>query len=211
VKFYPVFLNLKDRNVLLVGAGETGLQKVQGLFESEARIHVVAPEALPEIVQWAREKRLRWDSRAYSAADLEDKCLVIAATDDPALQKQVASEARAKGLWVNIVDVPPLCDFIAPAVVTQGDIQIAISTGGAAPAIAKLLRKQLEPVIGPEYAQLVRLVREWRPDILKMPKPQRVSLWERVASQTFLNTIRADGLRTAEAQLKEWIYGKSVI
>jgi precorrin-2 dehydrogenase / sirohydrochlorin ferrochelatase len=211
MKYYPVFLNLKDREVLLVGAGVIGLQKIQGLLDSEARIHVVSPEALQDIEQLAKENRLRWDRRTYMPSDLDGKSLVIAATDDPELQKRIASEARARGIWVNIVDVPPLCDFIAPAIVNQGDIQIAISTGGAAPALAKFIRKKLEPMIGPEYAQLVRMVQSLRPDILKMPKPQRAAFWESIVSQSFLDQIRTEGPRKAEAYLKEWIYGKSVI
>jgi len=211
VKYYPVFLNLKDREVLLVGAGAIGLQKIQGLLDGEARIHVVSPEALQDIEQLAKENRIRWDRRSYMSSDLDGKSLVIAATDDPELQKRIASEARARGIWVNIVDVPPLCDFIAPAIVTQGDIQIAISTGGAAPALAKFIRKKIEPMIGPEYAQLARLVQNLRPDILKMPKTQRAAFWENVASQSFLDHIRTEGPRKAEASLKEWIYGKSVI
>lgn len=211
MKHYPVFLNLKDRAVLLVGAGEIGLQKLQSLLESGARVHVVSPEALPEIERLAKENRIHWDRRAYATSDLEGKSLVIAATDDKEWQKRIASEARARGIWVNIVDVPPLCDFIAPAIVNQGDIQIAISTGGAAPALAKFIRKKIEPVVGPEYAQLAQLVQSLRPDILKMPKSERASFWERVVSQSFLDQIRTEGPQKAEAHLKEWIYGKSVI
>jgi len=211
MKYYPVFLNLKDREVLLVGAGDIGLQKIHGLLECQARLQVVSPEALPDIEQLAKENRLRWDRRSYASSDLEGKSLVIAATDNQELQKRIASEARARGIWVNIVDVPPLCDFIAPAVVNQGDIQIAISTGGAAPALAKFIRRKIEPVIGPEYAQLVQMVQGLRPDILKMPKPRRTMLWESIVSQSFLDQIRTEGPRKAEAHLKEWIYGKSVI
>ncbi len=208
MKYYPIFLNLKERTVLLVGAGEISLQKIRGLRECEARVHVVAPEALPEIQQLAQSGTIEWNQRDYRTDDLAGKNLVIAATDDKDLQKRIASEARERGLWVNIVDVPPLCDFIAPALVSQGDIQIAISTGGAAPALAKFIRKKLEPIIGPEYGQLVQMVQGLRPDILKLPKARRLSLWDCIVSQQFLDQIRTAGVQQAETQLKEWIYGK---
>jgi siroheme synthase-like protein len=211
MKYYPVFLNLKGKDVLLVGGGEIGLQKIRGLLECEARIHLVAPDVLPDIEVFAQEKKIRCDRRTYLSSDIEGTCLVIAATDDKNLQLRIAAEARAQGIWVNIVDVPPLCDFIAPALVSQGDVQIAISTGGAAPALAKFIRKKLEPVIGPEYAQLVQIVQGLRPDILKLPKPQRMTLWDCIVSQPFLDQIRMEGPGKAEAQLKEWIYGKPAI
>ncbi len=91
----------------------------------------------------AQDGKITWSQRSYETADLEGVSLVIAATDDSDLQKRIATEARTRKIWVNIVDVPPLCDFIAPAIVSQGDVQIAISTGGSAPALAKYLRKKL--------------------------------------------------------------------
>jgi len=206
MKYYPIYLNLKDRPVLLVGAGEIGLQKIKGFLESEAQVHLVSPEALPEIQAIVAEGRVRWSKRGYETRDLEEVVLVIAATDDPVLQQRIAAEARARSIPVNIVDVPPLCDFIAPAIVARGDIQIAISTGGAAPALAKFLRQKVEGVLGPEYADFVRIVQGLRPDILKLPKPQRLGLWSCIVSEGFLDQIRREGPARAEAQVKEWLY-----
>ncbi len=207
MKYYPVYLNLKDRRVLLVGAGEIGLQKIRPLLECRAHVHVVAPEAHPEIQVLARDGKIEWSARSYETIDLDSAGLVIAATDDPNLQKKIAEEARARGIWVNVVDVPPLCDFIAPAIVSRGDVQIAISTGGAAPALAKYLRKKLEPLIGPEYEEFVSAVEKLRPDILKMPKEKRLSFWECVVSDAFFEEIRREGIQKAEARMKEWIAG----
>jgi len=211
MKYYPIYLDLKKRLVLLVGAGPVALQKIDGLLASGARVRVAAPEAAPEIERLAAQGRIEWRRREYATADLEGVRLVIAATDDPALQRRIASEARELNLWVNVVDVPPLCDFIAPAVVRQGDVQIAVSTGGAAPALAKFIRKKLEPMIGPEYAELVRIVEPLRGAILKLPKERRQALWERVASQPFLDQIKNEGVEKAEARLKEWINGKRAL
>jgi len=192
----------------LIGAGEIGLQKIRAFLDSGAQVHVVAPEALPEIEALAQEGRVRWSKRGYETADLDGVTLVIAATDDPALQQRIAAESRERRIWVNIVDVPPLCDFIAPAIVRRGDIQVAISTGGAAPALAKFLRQKVEQVLGPEYADFVQMVKQYRPDILKLPKPQRMDLWNRMVNDDFMAQIRRDGIAPAEARLKEWIYGK---
>lgn len=211
MKHYPVYLNLKGREVLLIGGGTIALQKLPALLEGEATLTVVAPEALPEIEQFAKEGKIRWHRRSYETSDLESVSLVIAATDDPELQKRVAAESRERKIWVNVVDVPPLCDFIAPAIVRRGEIQIAISTGGAAPALAKFLRKRMEEWVGPPYEALVSLVQRWRPDILKLPKEKRNRLWEALINDAVLDELRHKGPEAIELRLKEWIDGKPTL
>ena len=208
LKYYPIYLNLKGRRVLLVGAGPIGLQKLQGLLDCQADIKVVAPEALPEIQQLARDGKIEWCRRSYETPDTDGSSLVIAATDDPELQKKIAGDARGRGIWVNIVDVPPLCDFIAPAIASRGEVQIAISTGGAAPALAKHLRKKIESQIGPEYEEFVKVVEKLRPDILKLAKEKRMAFWDQVVSDAFFEDIRRDGIAKAETRMKEWIYAE---
>ncbi len=132
--------------------------------------------------------------------------LVIAATGDPELQKNIVKDAHARGCWVNVVDVPELCDFIAPAVASRGDIQIAISTGGAAPALAKYLRRKLEPLIGPEYEEFAKLVKTLRPNILKLSKERRQSLWKRLMSDAFFENIRTGGISAVKGRLQGWIH-----
>jgi precorrin-2 dehydrogenase/sirohydrochlorin ferrochelatase len=205
VKYYPVYLNLQSRRVLIVGAGEVAWQKIPNLLEVGARVVVVAPEALPAIEQAAEAGRLEWHKRGYQTPDIEGAQLVIAATDDPALQQQVAAEARTRGIWVNVVDVTPLCDFIAPAIVAQGDVQIAISTGGASPALARFIREKLEPQFGPEYGLLAETLQRYRPQILKLPKPRRQAVWEAIINQEFLDRLKREGVQTLETRLKELI------
>jgi len=205
MKYYPIYLNLKGRRVLVIGAGKIALQKLAALMDCQALIHVVAPEAVADIRKLAKDGKIKWSRRLYKMTDLIGSALVIAATDDPALQKRVAHGARARGIWVNIVDVPPLCDFIAPAIVSRGDIQIAISTGGAAPALAKHLRQKVEALLGQHYADFVDAVGRLRPAILKLPKERRRSFWERAVSDDFMKDIRENGTAWAEKLLKEWI------
>ncbi len=208
MKYYPLFLNLKDKPVLLVGAGHVAAQKIPALLESQAKITVVAPEALWAIQLLAKDKKLAWRKRAFRPSDVKGMRLVIAATNREAVHNKIAAQARKQRIWVNIVDVTPLCDFIAPAIVSRGDLQVAISTGGAAPAMAKFLRRKLEPILGPEYGQFVELAQRYRPAIMKLPKPQRQSLWECLASEGFLDQLKREGAERTEQHLKEWIYGK---
>jgi siroheme synthase-like protein len=139
---------------------------------------------------------------------LEGASLVISSTDDPVVQKRIAAECRERQIWVNVVDVPPLCDFIAPAIVRRGPIQIAISTGGVSPALAKFLRRKLEPLIGPQYEALAAVVQKIRGEILVLPKPRRDSLWECIVSDGFIAEVERDGLDRSVERVKEWIHGQ---
>lgn len=200
-----MYLDLRHRSVLLVGAGAVARQKIDALVASEARVHVVSPEGEPEFERLARGGKIKWSRRSYRSSDMKGARLVIAATDDTKLQKRISKEARSRGIWSNVVDVPPLCDFIAPAIVKRGDLQIAISTGGAAPALAKYLRRKIEQVIGPEHEGFVKMVKTLRPRMLKLPKPQRMALWECITSDGFLEDIRRRGLPQARQRLISWI------
>ena len=203
MSFYPVYLNLQDKPVLVVGAGEIAVQKITALLDAGAQVHVVAPEADPTMEHLAREKKIDLSRRGYRPSDMDGVRLVIAATDDTTLQPQIAEEARRRGLWVNVVDVPSLCDFIAPAIVRRGDVQIAVSTGGAAPALSKYLRQKLEAWLGPEYEQFAALVKHLRPDILKLPKARRRALWDEIVNDSFFEQIRREGPGATEARLRE--------
>src|SRR5688500_1597943 len=189
MRYYPAYLNLQGRVVVVVGAGAVAWQKIAALLESEARVRIVAPEALPEIEELARAKKVEWLPRPYQPTDLDSASLVIAATDDAELQKRVAEEARARRIWVNVVDVTPLCDVIAPAVVARGDVQIAVSTGGASPALAKFIREKLEPLFGPEYGVVADVLQRHRPAILKLPADRRQAVWEAIINQEFIDRI----------------------
>jgi siroheme synthase-like protein len=206
MNYYPVYLNLKNRRVLLVGGGKIGLQKLTNLLRGEASVHLVAPEVLPGIRRLARDGKIKWSARSYKTTDMRGAALAIAATDDSRLQKRIAADARARGVWVNIVDVPALCGFIAPAIVRRGKIQVAISTGGAAPALAKHLRGKMEAVLGPEHAEFAALVEKWRPAILKMPRKARARFWKRAVTDDFMSDIRTHGIARAERRLKGWIH-----
>lgn len=167
--FYTACLDLTDRPCLVVGAGPVGLEKVEGLLAANARVTVVAPRAIEAIAELAREGSLEWRRRAYEPADLEGRMLVFAATSDTELNVRVFGDAERRAMLVNVVDVPPLCNFIMPSVARVGPISIAVSTSGSSPALAKRLRREIAETYGEPYARLAELlndIRGWAKDTL---------------------------------------------
>lgn len=140
---YPIFLNLKDREVLVVGAGTVGLRKVRGLLEAGARVTVVAPMSAPEFDKMP----VRLVRRRFRDSDLAAVSLVFAATNNRAVNRRIGSLARQKGIFANVADSATECDFLVPARISKGKIQIAISTGGTSPRLAAELRKKLEQIL----------------------------------------------------------------
>ena len=135
--FYIACLRLSGRRCVVVGGGEIGLEKVEGLLACDARVTLVSTEAVPELADYAREGSIDWQRREYETSDLEGTFIAIAATDDTDVNIRVHDDAERRAMLVNVVDVPPLCNFILPAIVRSGPLAIAISTAGASPALAK--------------------------------------------------------------------------
>jgi precorrin-2 dehydrogenase / sirohydrochlorin ferrochelatase len=143
LKHYPIFLDLKDRHVLVVGAGKVALRKTRGLLEAGARVTVVAPEAEPEF----EELRVRMIARRFRASDLTGAVLVFAATDDRLANHRVAIAAKGRAILANVADCAEECDFLVPARVQRGNVQFAVSTGGESPRLAAELRRKLEEIL----------------------------------------------------------------
>jgi uroporphyrin-III C-methyltransferase len=164
MSLFPAFIKLARRPCLVVGAGTVAVQKVQSLLASEARVRVIAPRIHPEIAAFAAAGTISLEQRAWTPNDLDHTFLVIAATDDPAVNAAVYDAAVERNILCNSVDDPPHCDFYFGSVVSRGDLQIAISTAGESPALAQRLRKeidqQLPEDLGPWLAETGRLRRE---------------------------------------------------
>jgi precorrin-2 dehydrogenase/sirohydrochlorin ferrochelatase len=157
--FYIACLKLSGRRCLVVGGGDIGLEKVEGLLACGGDVTVVAPVVHPELEDLAREGSIEWHRRAYAGADdLEGVFMVIAATDDSEVNIGVYDDAERRAMLVNVVDVPPLCNFILPAIVRTGPLAIAISTAGASPALAKRMKREISALFGEEYARLAVLL-----------------------------------------------------
>jgi siroheme synthase-like protein len=160
--FYIACLKLSGRRCLVVGAGDIGLEKVEGLLVCDGNVVVVAPEAHPELQRLAAEGSIQWEQREYRREDLEGSFMAIAATNDTDVNIRVYQDAEERAMLVNVVDVPPLCNFILPAIFRSGPVAIAISTAGASPALAKRMRNQIAEEYGEPYARLAELLNEVR-------------------------------------------------
>ncbi len=152
-------LDLTGRGVLVVGGGPVALEKVEGLLAAGAEVTVVAPRIVPEL----DDLDLTLIRREYRAPDLDGKFLVVAATSTTSVNRRVFRDAEARRLLCNVVDVPELCSFILPAVHRHEPIAVAVSTGGASPALAQRLRDEIAAVVRPEHAELAHRLRELRP------------------------------------------------
>jgi siroheme synthase-like protein len=160
--FYIACLRLSGRRCVVIGGGDVGLEKVEGLLACDARVTLICPEAHPELVQLALEGSITWEQRGYEQGDLEGALIAIAATDDTELNIRVFEDAEGRSMLVNVVDVPPLCNFILPAIVRTGPLAIAVSTAGASPALAKRMKREIGELFGEPYALLAVLLNDAR-------------------------------------------------
>ena len=161
--FYIACLKLKGRRCVVIGGGEIGLEKVEGLLACDGDVTLIAPAAIDALRDHAREGTIRWQRRDYAGpADLEGAFMVIAATDDTDVNVAVYEDAERRAMLVNVVDVPPLCNFILPAIVRTGPLAIAISTAGASPALAKRMKREIQGLFGDPYATLAVMLNDVR-------------------------------------------------
>jgi precorrin-2 dehydrogenase / sirohydrochlorin ferrochelatase len=157
--YYMACLDLTGRRCLVVGGGTVGLEKARGLLAAGAEVDVTAPEVVDEL----RDLPVRWIRARYASSDLTGYWLVIAATPDRAVNRRVFDDAEASGVFCNVADDPELCSFILPAIHRQGPIAVAVSTGGASPALAQRLRSEISELVTPRHAELAEELRKLRP------------------------------------------------
>jgi precorrin-2 dehydrogenase / sirohydrochlorin ferrochelatase len=202
-RFYPAFLDLRNKWCLVVGGGSVALAKTRGLLRAGARVRVVAPRIGPGL---ARRRSLDVHRRAFQPRDIgtgpRAPWLVIAATDDEALNARIARLCRQRRVWVNVVDRPALCDFIAPSVVRRGALTFAVSTGGTSPALAKFVGRRLKDLFGPEYGTLARALGRLRPDLRRAPMAARRRILARVLNRSFIQRWRGQSARGLEQRLR---------
>ena len=205
MRYYPLFLDIARRRCVVIGGGEVAARKVGRLLACGASVEVVGKHLTPALAALTREGAIVHHAADYHEDQLHGAFLVIGATDSDAVNERIARDARARGIPVNIVDDSARCDFILPSVVEQGDLTIAVSTGGKSPALAKKLRTELENTYGPEYASLAAILGELREKVIDggRPSAENRALFEAVVSSDILDHIRAGRWNRVEELIRE--------
>jgi precorrin-2 dehydrogenase/sirohydrochlorin ferrochelatase len=205
--FYPVYLNLKGRRVVVIGGGEVAERKIETLLDTGASVVVISPQVTRRIATLSNQKKIEIRNRTYLRGDCSDAALVFSATGDPEISVAVHQEATALGVFINTADQPAQCSFIMPAVVRRGDIGVAISTSGTSPALAARLRRKISGLIGPEYARLAELLSRIRPEIRGKihSEGRRKDLHYRIIDSDIISLLKLDDAAPAERRLKQII------
>jgi len=205
MKTYPLFALIEDRPCLVVGGGAVGERKVQDLLRAGARVTVVSQDLTPRLGELAAQGRLHFIQDDFSPQHLDGMVLVVGATDDQQVNREVSAAAQARNVLVNIVDAPELCTFIVPAQVRRGALTIAVSTGGASPALARQVREELEQLFGPEYGRYLRLLQGIRTRVLARRRghPDNVRLFQRLVASPLSEALTREDRPRALAILEE--------
>ena len=198
MRYYPVFLDIAGKPVVVVGGGEVAARKVDVLLDCSAQVTVVSPELHPELRALADAGRIRHIAREYQRGDMKGYTIAVVGTDDTSANAAAAREAREIGVWINAVDDPPNCDFIMPGIVRRGDVVVAVSTSGGSPAMARKLREELQDFITEEYALLLELAAEVRGELREKDISVDPEVWN-AALDSELRQLLTQG-RRAEAK-----------
>lgn len=207
---YPVNMLVRDRKVVVVGAGRIAARKIEPLLDAGARVEVVAPYAADEVRAWAGEGRLVLHERGFEAADVEGAWLALTATDDPAVNAAVHTAAEAARVWVNSADDPANCSFTLMSVVRRGDLVVSVGTGGRSPALAAHLRRRLREEIGPEYETLLELLSDAREALRATGRSSEDANWQSVFDGGIVELVRTGRVDEARELLRTCLSSSSV-
>ena len=204
---YPLFGDIAGRKVVVIGGGHVAQRKVVTLLECGAHVLVIAPELTEKLDQLQKANIIEAHRRDYQAGDLAGAWLVIAATDDEQVNRQIFAEAGRLHIFCNVVDVPELCTFQVPAVLTRGDLQIAVSTSGASPALARNIRDQLGEKFGLHYETFLAALKDLRAHVKqKYPnhQPRRAEILEGFINSPALKLLSQNKTDEFDQLLKDW-------
>jgi len=205
MRYFPVFLDLKEKLCIVVGGGSVAERKVKNLLQAGARVKVISPELTPPLSRLRDEKKIAHLSRSYRKMDLKGALLAIAATDDRRINERVFREATADRIPVNVVDDPAHSSFIVPSIVQKKDLLVAVSTSGRSPALARLLRQKLEKEIGPEYPRFLKLLGKVRQKVIGLGFGQRQNqkIFRRLVREDLLPLIKEKKGRELDRRLSK--------
>ena len=206
---YPVNLLVRDRRVVVVGAGRIAARKIEPLLDAGAGVEVVSPEAGAEVRAWAAAGRLVLRERPFAPADLEGAWLALTATDDPAVNAAVTAAGEAGRVWVNSADDPANCSFTLMSVIRRGDLVVSVGTGGRSPALAAQLRKQLTEEIGPEYETLLEVLSEAREALRATGRSSEDANWQSAFEGGIVELVRAGRVDDAKELLRTCLSSSS--
>jgi len=187
--YYPVFLDLKKRRCVIIGGGSEAEKKVPYLLKCEAIITVISSKTTHKIKDWINQGAVSWKARDFSQGDLSEVFLAIDTSDEPSINQVVVREAAEERVLLNVVDVTPLCTFIAPAIVNRGDVTVAISTSGTSPALARKLRESLESSDILDYANLSQFLSKARKTVKELAMSVNPDQWQKYINETLLSLV----------------------
>lgn len=213
-KTYPIFLKIAGKACLVVGGGRVAERKTKSLLDAGARVTLISPELTSGLRQLAEAGKLFWERRPYRQQDLEGQMLVFVATNDREINSRVVKDCRHRGIWVNVSDEGEKSSFFIPAVIRRGELQIAISTGGRSPALARYLRHRLEKEIGPEWEAWTEFLGELRQEVKRRfpeDQKQRETVFRSlVRDEKLFRSVVAGDRESAEERVQECLSRLSV-
>jgi siroheme synthase-like protein len=204
MSYYPIYLNMHGRRCLVIGGGGVAERKLAALLEAGATPTVVSPAITDTIARWAKDRAIELIARRYQSSDLAEHEIAFVATDDGEVNAQVFSDGRRLSVWINAADDPAHCDFILPSVLRRGDLTVAVSSGGASPALSRTIREELELYFTEEYELLVKLAAEARAELQARGLSVPFETWRRALSGDVRQLLmRGDVTRARAVLLRE--------
>ncbi|NLI91606.1 MAG: bifunctional precorrin-2 dehydrogenase/sirohydrochlorin ferrochelatase [Peptococcaceae bacterium] len=197
--YYPVYIDLNHKPVLVVGGGTVACRKVETLLRYGAMVRIISPEIIPALQPLIDGVHCIWINKTYEREDIQNAVLVFSCTEKEEVNARVAQDAKARNILINVVDDPEKCSFFVPSVLKRGDLSIAVSTGGSSPLVARQIREELENFYGNEMAEYLELLRTWRLEAKnKLPGIKRQKLWAQVTDGRVLQLIKKGQLDQAK-------------
>ncbi len=200
MRYYPVFLDIREKPCVVVGGGEVAERKALSLLDAGARVNMISPDFTPALYLLAEKNKITLERRDYKRGDLKGALLAFSATDRREINMEVHAEAKEEGVLLNVVDVPHMCGFIVPSLIKRGPLSIAISTSGKSPAMARKIRKDLEGVFGEEYAVFLELMGRIRTKLLELNRESAANkrTFEMLIDSPLLGWIREGNMEDVD-------------